>query len=58
MKIKNYFKPQELVFTTDDVVCDGIGQAVQKYEKAVSLALMEYTRDLKQLQWQCCQNIS
>ena len=43
MKIKNYFKPQELVFTTDDVVCDGIGQAVQKYEKVVSLALMECT---------------
>lgn len=49
MEIKNYFKPQELVFTTDDVICDGIRQAVQKYEKAVSLTLMEYTRNLKQL---------
>ena len=38
-EIKNRFKPEELVFTVDDVICSAVGQAIEKYEKAVSFLI-------------------
>ena len=35
-EIKKHFKPEELVFTVDDVICGAVGQAIEKYDKAVS----------------------
>ena len=35
-EIKKQFKPEELVFTVDDVICGAVGQAIEKYDKAVS----------------------
>ncbi|XP_015752123.1 PREDICTED: peroxisomal carnitine O-octanoyltransferase-like [Acropora digitifera] len=36
-EIKKHFKPEELVFTVDDVICGAVGQAIEKYDKAASL---------------------
>ena len=38
-EIKNRFKPEELVFTVDDVICSAVGRAIEKYEKAVSFLI-------------------
>ncbi|KAJ7319508.1 hypothetical protein OS493_035818 [Desmophyllum pertusum] len=35
-EIKNHFKPQELVFKVDDVICRAVEQAVQTYQQAAA----------------------
>ncbi|CAH3173403.1 unnamed protein product [Porites lobata] len=35
-EVNNYFRPQELVFTVDDVISQGIKETIQKYEETAS----------------------
>ena len=46
-EVKNYYKPQELVFKVDDGINRAVDLAVQKYQEAVGKAICLYQMHLE-----------
>ena len=45
--MKNYYKPQELVFKVDDGINRAVDLAVQKYQEAVGKSICLYQKHLE-----------
>ena len=46
-EVKNYYKPQELVFKVDDGINRAVDLAVQKYQEAVGKSICLYQMHLE-----------
>ena len=48
-EVKNYYKPQELVFKVDDGINRAVDLAVQKYQEAVGKSICLYQMHLEKV---------